>query len=159
MTIIVEDEILDALAAVPGVADVQVYGDRDKIFRVDINQAKVASLGLTIADIANALATVAFDTPAGSLTTGNQDIIVRATADGQHAGSLREHHHQRPHPAGRRRPVTLGGDPGATSLRSDGKTGIGLGIIRAGAIEHARHLRRAFARPPSPRSRRRCPRA
>ena len=27
--------------------------------------------------------------------------------------------------------VTLGGDPSATSLRSDGKTGIGLGIIRA----------------------------
>ena len=80
MTIIVEDEILDTLSAVPGVADVQVYGDRDKIFRVDINQAKVASLGLTIADIANALATVAFDTPAGSLTTGNQDIVVRATA-------------------------------------------------------------------------------
>ena len=95
MTIIVEDEILDTLSAVPGVADVQVYGDRDKIFRVDINQAKVASLGLTIADIANALATVAFDTPAGSLTTGNQDIVVRADRDGEHAGSIRDHHHQR----------------------------------------------------------------
>ena len=80
MTIIVEDQILDTLSAVPGVADVQVYGDRDKIFRVDVNQAKVASHGLTIAGIANALATVAFDTPAGSLTTGNKDIVVRATA-------------------------------------------------------------------------------
>ena len=132
MTIIVEDEILDALSAVPGVADVQVYGDRDKIFRVDINQAKVASLGLTIADIANALATVAFDTPAGSLTTGNHGHRRARHGDGQHAGGLREHHHQR---AARRlgdvASVTLGGDPSATSLRSDGKTGIGLGIIRA----------------------------
>ena len=103
MTILVEDEIARHARRRAGVADVQVYGDRDKIFRVDIDQAKVASLGLTIADIANALATVAFDTPAGSLTTGNQDIVVRATADGDHAGGLREHHHQRPAPARRRR--------------------------------------------------------
>jgi HAE1 family hydrophobic/amphiphilic exporter-1 len=30
MTILVEDEVVDRLAAVPGVADVQVYGDRRK---------------------------------------------------------------------------------------------------------------------------------
>jgi HAE1 family hydrophobic/amphiphilic exporter-1 len=44
MTMIVEDQIVDTLAAVPGVADVQVYGDREKIFRIDIDQAKLASL-------------------------------------------------------------------------------------------------------------------
>ena len=65
----------------PGVADVQVYGDREKIFRIDVDQAKLASLGLTVADMRNALASIAFDTPAGSLTTTNQNIIVRATAD------------------------------------------------------------------------------
>ena len=69
------------MSAVPGVADVQIYGDREKIFRIDINQAKLASLGLTIADIGKALASIALDAPAGSLTTGNQNIIVRATAD------------------------------------------------------------------------------
>src|SRR5690606_25411383 len=36
MTVIIEDRVEDALAAVPGVADVQVYGDRDKIFRIDV---------------------------------------------------------------------------------------------------------------------------
>ena len=94
MTILVEDEIVDVLAAVPGVADVQVYGDREKIFRVDVNQAKLASHGLTVVDIRNALASVAFDTPAGSLTTSNQNIIVRATAECHHAGGLREHRHR-----------------------------------------------------------------
>src|SRR5690606_23374000 len=38
MTILIEDEIVDTLSAVPGVADVQVYGDREKIFRIDIDQ-------------------------------------------------------------------------------------------------------------------------
>src|SRR5690606_31727247 len=76
MTVYVEDEIIDRFAAVPGVANVQVYGDRDKIFRVDINQAKLASLGMTVGDIGNALSTVAFDSPAGSLTNNTQDLIV-----------------------------------------------------------------------------------
>jgi HAE1 family hydrophobic/amphiphilic exporter-1 len=130
MTILVEDEIIDTLAAVPGVADVQVYGDREKIFRVDINQAKIASFGLTVADIRNALATVAFDTPAGSLTTANQDIIVRATADVTTPDAFENIVIGGRTKLGDVATVTLGGDPGATSLRSDGKTGIGLGIIR-----------------------------
>ena len=131
MTIIVEDQILDTLSAVPGVADVQVYGDRDKIFRVDVNQAKVASHGLTIADIANALETVAFDTPAGSLTTGNMDIVVRATATVNTPDAFESIIINGRTRLGDVASVTLGGDPSATSLRSDGKTGIGLGIIRA----------------------------
>jgi len=130
MTILVEDEIVDVLAAVPGVADVQVYGDREKIFRVDIDQAKLASLGLTVADLRNALASVAFDAPAGSITTTNQDIVVRATAS-----VTTPEQFENIVISGRTRirdvaTVTLGGDPGSTSLRSDGKTGIGLGIIR-----------------------------
>ena len=55
MTLYVEEEILDRLTAVPGVADVQVYGDRDEIFRIDVDQAKLASRGLTVADLASAL--------------------------------------------------------------------------------------------------------
>ena len=46
MTVLVQDQIEDELAAVPGVADVQVYGDRDKIFRIDVDQNKLASHGL-----------------------------------------------------------------------------------------------------------------
>src|SRR5690606_23496179 len=80
MTILVEDQIVDALSAVSGVADVQVYGDREKIFRIDVNQAKLASRGLTIADIRRALASMALDTPAGALSTNDQNIIVRTTA-------------------------------------------------------------------------------
>ncbi|RVB38833.1 efflux RND transporter permease subunit, partial [Mesorhizobium sp. M7A.F.Ca.CA.004.05.1.1] len=75
MTVVVQDQIEDELAAVPGVADVQVYGDRDKIFRIDVDQNKLASLGFTVADLRAALASVAFDSPAGSITTTNHDLI------------------------------------------------------------------------------------
>ncbi|MBS3649950.1 efflux RND transporter permease subunit [Pseudaminobacter sp. 19-2017] len=130
MTILVEDEIADVLAAVPGVADVQIYGDREKIFRVDINQAKVASYGLSLVDIRDALASVAFDTPAGSLTTSNQDLIVRATASVTTPEAFENIVIADRVRLGDVATVTLGGDPNTTSLRSDGKTGIGLGIVR-----------------------------
>jgi HAE1 family hydrophobic/amphiphilic exporter-1 len=130
MTILVEDQIVDTLAAVDGVADVQTYGDRAKIFRVDIDQAKVASLGLTLADISNALASVSFDAPAGSLTVGNQDLIVRASAAVTTPEAFESIIINGRTKLGDVATVTLGGDPGSTSLRSDGKTGIGIGIVR-----------------------------
>ena len=130
MTILVEDQVLDALAAVDGVADVQTYGDREKVFRVDVDQKKVASLGLTIGDIANALATVAFDAPAGALISGNQNIIVRATASVTTPEAFESIIINGKTHLGDVATVTLGGDPGASSLRSDGKTGIGIGIVR-----------------------------
>lgn len=130
MTVIVQDQIEDELAAVPGVADVQVYGDRDKIFRIDVDQNKLASLGFTVADLRAALGSVAFDSPAGSITTTNQDLIVRTTAD---VTTPEEFENIIIGGTTRIRDVatvTLGPDIGQTSLRSDGKTGIGLGIIR-----------------------------
>lgn len=130
MTVVVQDQIEDELAAVPGVADVQLYGDRDKIFRIDVDQNKLASLGFTVADLRTALASVAFDSPAGSITTTNQDLIVRTTAD---VTTPEEFENIIIGGTTRIRDVatvTLGPDVGQTTLRSDGKTGIGLGIIR-----------------------------
>lgn len=131
MTVLVEDEISDALAAVPGVADVQVYGDRDKIFRIDIDQAKMASLNLTIADVANALSSMAFDTPAGSLTSANQDLIVRASATIDTPEAFENIIINRRARLRDFVTVTLGPDLGQTQLRANGKSGIGLGIIRS----------------------------
>ncbi|WP_269932328.1 efflux RND transporter permease subunit [Aminobacter sp. HY435] len=130
MTILVEDQVVDTLAAVDGVADVQTYGDRAKVFRVDIDQARVASLGLTLADLSNALASVSFDAPAGSLTAGSQDLIVRASAAVTTPEAFESIIINGKTRLGDVAKVTLGGDPGSTSLRSDGKTGIGIGIVR-----------------------------
>ncbi|MGC4026835.1 MAG: efflux RND transporter permease subunit [Mesorhizobium sp.] len=132
MTVLVEDQVVDELAAVPGVADVQVFGDREKIFRIDIDQSKLASLGRTVADIRNALASISLTTPAGSITTANQDIVVRTTADVNTPEAFEALLIGKNVRLGDVATVTLGPDPSAaSSLRSDGKTGIGLGIIRA----------------------------
>jgi Cation/multidrug efflux pump len=130
MTILVEDEVADRLAAVPGVADVQVYGDRGKIFRIDVDQARLAALGLTVGNLRNALANVAYDVPAGSLTANTQDIVVRATANVTTPEDFEELYINDKVRIRDVATVTLGPDPGESSLRANGKTGIGIGIIR-----------------------------
>ncbi|MFD2652164.1 efflux RND transporter permease subunit [Brucella rhizosphaerae] len=130
MTVLVEDQIQDVLSAVPGVADVQINGDRDKIFRIDINQARLASYGFTIADISSALSSMGLDAPAGSLRSSDQSIVVRATANLE-----RPEDFENVYIKGRTQirdvaTVTLGPDIESSAVRSNGKTAIGLGIVR-----------------------------
>lgn len=131
MTVLVEDEVADVLSAVPGVADVQIFGDREKIFRIDIDQARMASLNLTVGDVASALSTMAFDTPAGSLTSPTQDLIVRASAAIDTPEAFESIILNRRARLGDFATVTLGPDIGQSQLRANGRSGIGLGIIRA----------------------------
>ncbi|MBP1857397.1 efflux RND transporter permease subunit [Rhizobium herbae] len=130
LTLLAENEITDRLAAVEGVADVQINGDQEKIFRIDINQSKLAGRGLTVANLRTGLASASLDVPAGSLTSVNQDISVRATADLQTPEQFENLILGDNVRLGDIATVTLGPDIGTSSLRSDGRQGIGLGIIR-----------------------------
>jgi HAE1 family hydrophobic/amphiphilic exporter-1 len=130
LTLLAENEITDRLAAVEGVADVQINGDQEKIFRIDVDQSKLAGRGVTVANLRTALASASMDVPAGSLTSVDQDISVRATADLQ---TPEQFENLIIGPNVRLRDVatvTLGPDVGTSSLRSNGRQGIGLGIIR-----------------------------
>ncbi len=130
LTILVEDEIVDRLAAVNGVADVSVNGNRDRIFRIDVDQSRLAAFGLTIADVGAALDDVAYDVPAGSLTANAQDIAVRATADVKTPADFDELRLNENIKLRDVATVTLGPDINVSSVRANGQTGIGLGIIR-----------------------------
>ncbi|KQY27264.1 efflux RND transporter permease subunit [Rhizobium sp. Root482] len=130
LTLLAENEVTDRLAAVEGVADVQLNGEQEKIFRIDVNQSKLAGRGLTVVSLRDALATAALDVPAGSLTSADQEISVRATADLQTPDQFEKLMLGNNVRLGDVATVTLGPDLGTSSLRSDGRQGIGLGIIR-----------------------------
>ena len=133
LTVLVDDVISDRLAAVPGVADVQVYGDKAKVFRIDVDQDRLASRGLTVADLTKALSTAAFDVPAGTLTSNTQDLVVRATAELQSPADFEKLVIARNVRLGDVATVTLGPQTGTTALRANGHTGVGLGIVRQAA--------------------------
>lgn len=130
LTLLVDNEIIDRLASVDGVADVELYGDQDKIFRIDVDQSALASRGLTVASLTSALSNIAFDVPAGSITSTTQDIVVRATADLKTPEDFTRLIIDRNVRLGDVATVTFGPDLSSTALRSNGKAGIGMGIIR-----------------------------
>jgi HAE1 family hydrophobic/amphiphilic exporter-1 len=130
LTDLVEEIVVDRLISLPGVADVQIYGARERIFRVDLDFDALASRGLTLADVRAALADAAFDAPAGALSVRDQSLVVRATAaiasaEGFEALILRDGLR-----VGDVATVTLGPDPGDSVLRANGRAGVGLGILR-----------------------------
>ena len=130
LTVLTEDQIVDTLSAVSGVADVQVNGDRDKIFRIDINPAKLASYGLTIADVTKTLSDMALDAPAGSLRSSNQALVVRATANISTSEEFENVYLNNRVRIGDIANVTLGPDVETSIVRVNGKPGVGLGIVR-----------------------------
>ncbi|WP_208440754.1 efflux RND transporter permease subunit [Bartonella raoultii] len=130
LTTVVNDQIVDALSAVEGVGDVQVYSAGTKIFQIDVDQAKLASYGLTVADISRVLADMTTDVPVGSLRNSKQTLIVRATArlttsEAFEQVVLKPHVH-----LGDVAHVTLSPDVETVILRINGKAGVGLGIVR-----------------------------
>lgn len=131
LTQLVRDRVEDRLISIPGVADLQIYGDREAIFRVDIDQLELASRGLTLADMARALNDVAFDVPAGDLEGSRQSINVRTTATVITPEAFEALELGPNVTIGDVARVTLGPAPNETVLRANGETGMGMGIIRA----------------------------
>lgn len=130
LTQFTEDMIEDRLISVPGVADLQIYGDREAVFRIDVDQMQLASRGLSLADIRNTLRNVSFDAPAGSLSSSSQSIVVRTTATVTSTAEFEALKIREGVTIGDVATVTLGPAPGESVLRANGQTGLGLGIIR-----------------------------
>jgi HAE1 family hydrophobic/amphiphilic exporter-1 len=131
LTTLVDERVTDRLAAIDGVADVQLFGDQEAIFRVDVDQTALAARGLTVADLSVALESVTFDAPAGSLQNANQSLVVRADArlvDPEAIGALLIDANTRVRDVAT---VSLGPDLRTSQLRVNGRTGVGLGIVRA----------------------------
>ena len=80
----VDVDLAPQFLTIPGVADVRLNGDRERVLRVRIDPLKLSSFNLTIPDVADVLRQAPFDVPAGSLKSNDQQIIVRADATRSH---------------------------------------------------------------------------
>ena len=148
LTKLVQDRVEDRLISVNGVADLQIYGDREPFFRVDIDQLELASRGLTLGDIQRALAHVAYDAPAGDLAGDRQSINVRTTASVATTQAFEAMEIKENVRLGDVATVTLGPADGETILRANGQLGLGIGIIRqatSNTLEISRDVRAVVA--------------
>lgn len=76
----VETDIAPMFLSIPGVADVSLSGDRERVLRVAVDPLRLTSYGLSMTDVADALRLAPFDVPAGSIQSQDQALIVRADA-------------------------------------------------------------------------------
>ncbi len=130
LTALVRDLAESRLLSAPGVADLQIFGDRELAFRVDVNLMQLAARGLSLADLRAVLGDAAYDSPAGALSSDRQSLQVRTTAAIGTVEQIEALAISGDVRVGDVAQVTLGPEPGASILRANGQTGIGLGIIR-----------------------------
>ena len=76
----VENEIVPELTSINGVADVTLWGRREKVLRVVVDPMRLAAYKLSIADVVKVLKNANYDIPSGSFKSQEQEVIVRADA-------------------------------------------------------------------------------
>jgi len=76
----VEDEIVPEITAIDGVADVTLWGKRQRVLRVVVDPIRLASYKLAVGDVVAVLKKAKFDVPSGSFKSNEQEVIVRANA-------------------------------------------------------------------------------
>ena len=72
--------MIPSLTGVDGVADVTLFGERERTLRVEVDPKRLAAYGLTIAEVAAALRGAQFDAPVGAFQADQMEVLVRADA-------------------------------------------------------------------------------
>ncbi len=78
---IAEDHIKDRLAKVPGIASVSVVGGLQREIHVEVDMARLQAYGLSIMQVAQALAAENLSLPSGSIKEGRQEYAVRTVGE------------------------------------------------------------------------------
>jgi HAE1 family hydrophobic/amphiphilic exporter-1 len=78
---IVDDQVKYRLERVPGVAAVDIWGGLTREIHVDLDADQVKALGLSTSDVLNALSRENQNIPAGTVETGNFDVLIRTQGE------------------------------------------------------------------------------
>ncbi|MGH0004467.1 efflux RND transporter permease subunit [Pseudovibrio ascidiaceicola] len=127
----VDDEIVDRITSVPGVASVDLYGSQTPVFKIAINVQAMSSRGLTPDNLRSVLEELALDTSGGSLETGDQELFVRANSDvktAEQIGMVKLNETTRIRDIAF---VSYGPERASSGAFYNGKRAVGMGIIRS----------------------------
>jgi len=149
LTRIVEKDIVPEIISLPGVADVPLFGNRERVLRVIVDPLRLTSYGLTVSDVAAVLRQAPLDVPAGSFRTGDQQLLVRADASVVTEAEVEATILRDQVRIGDVAEVSFSPADAVSFVRLDGQRVIGIGVVRqagSNTIEIADGVERAIAR-------------
>ncbi|MDO6585151.1 efflux RND transporter permease subunit [Salipiger sp. 1_MG-2023] len=124
--------IVDRLARLPGVANASVYGERAPAMRIWLDAGLMAAHGVTTGDIISALDANNVELPAGEIETGARQLSLlartRFTGPEEFANLAVRDDGARPLRLGDVARIEEAPEASESLFRSDGATGLGLGI-------------------------------
>jgi multidrug efflux pump len=129
-----ERVLSDRLSVLDGVASVRIGGERRYAIRVWLDPERLASLDITVAEVEQALRANNVELPAGAIESRSRDFTVRAegrlstVAEFQQLVIRRDGNNLLR--LGDVANVEMGVESDTSRLRANGKTAIGMGIIR-----------------------------
>jgi hydrophobe/amphiphile efflux-1 (HAE1) family protein len=126
----VATDLAPLFLSIPGVADVRLNGDRERVLRVLLDPLRLTSFNLSVTDVRAALRQAPFDVPAGSMKSTDQQLIVRADATSVSAEQVSDIIISGNTRIGDVATVYFGPADANSMVRLDGKPVIGLGVIR-----------------------------
>ncbi|MDH3459411.1 MAG: efflux RND transporter permease subunit [Burkholderiaceae bacterium] len=130
LTRAIVDRIEPELVSVPGVADVTIFGGRERVLRVRLDPARLAALGLAVDDVVAALRTARADVPAGSLKSTQREVLVRANASLSTPEQIRQLQLKPGVKLAQVAEVYFSPADATAYVRLDGRTVVSLGIVR-----------------------------
>ncbi|MFT6703151.1 MAG: hydrophobe/amphiphile efflux-1 (HAE1) family protein, partial [Pseudomonadales bacterium] len=126
----VEVDLAPLFLSIPGVADVALNGQRQRVMRVSVDPLRLTSFNLSMSDVSAALRLAPFDVPAGSVKSQDQELIVRADATSVNAQDVEQIVISGDTRIGDVANVYFGPADARSLVRLDGKPVVGLGIVR-----------------------------
>ncbi|MGS4883383.1 efflux RND transporter permease subunit [Roseibium sp. MB-4] len=130
----VDRYVIDRLATVPGVASIDTYGGRPKAVRVWLDRRAMAARNLTVVDIERALQRANLELPAGELESDARQLSVRLNSRLPTVDAFSNVVIERVggYPIRLRDIATVvaGVAQDDTIVRNNGKTAVGLAVIR-----------------------------
>ena len=130
LTRLVDDQIIPELTSVEGVADVRLFGDRERTLRVVLDPMLLAAHRLSVADVVRVMKNARYDVPAGSFESKDQEVLVRANASVTKPENIKKLIIRNPVRLGEVAEIYFAPDDPENYVRLNGRTILNLGIVR-----------------------------